>query len=567
MLTGWAIVKSATAIDSSTERNFCEGGMSGLSMTTRLLDVLHPEPFVRADAIFLRETVAFAFATGDVDDVLERVVDESPLAPSEFDDGKFGRDVFLDELVSRCMPVIAEGKVLPVRGRLLRRVIGRPPRDPAVAAFRQEILRELVARPELRLALERFYVRLRHLRELLTRMGGGVRVAAHRRRLDVLRTIVEVVRAGCPFARATSGLRRIGEWATGLHRSPSIARIVQLLAYEDGAAEVDLRVRLGYDGRIRELAVTGRREPIENPFHRSAARRFMDKLELLVRGYRFGEDEILARLVDEVFAGVEEELPPLFLLLGDLEVYLASLAFRDGAMRSGLAVCLPELRDGGPRELDGLFNPLLLAEGSTVIPCSVHTSQEGALVVVTGPNSGGKTRLLQAVALSQLLGQAGLFAPVRAASLPRARGLFVSLIEEARADQREGRLGTELMRIRRLFEELEPGALVILDELCAGTNPSEGEEIFRLVVKLLGELGPSAFITTHFLSFAGRLAREGTSLEFLQVELDADERPTYQFVPGVASTSLAHRTAARLGVTEESLRRVLRVRHDAAAPN
>src|SRR6202034_140057 len=168
--------------------------------------------------------------------------------------------------------------------------------------------------------------------------------------------------------------------------------------------------------------------------------------------------------------------------------------------------------------------------------------------LVTGPNSGGKTRLLQAIGLAQLLAQSGLFVPARAASLSLAPGLVVSLIEEARADQAEGRLGTELVRIRSLFERLPPGAMVILDELCSGTNPSEGEEIFELVVRMLSRLTPQALITTHFLAFAARLEREQTigGLRFLQVELGEDQRPTYQFTPGVARTSLAGQAAVRL---------------------
>ena len=69
---------------------------------------------------------------------------------------------------------------------------------------------------------------------------------------------------------------------------------------------------------------------------------------------------------------------------------------------------------------------------------------------------------------------------VTAARLSLAPGLVVSLLQETHADQSEGRLGMELMRIRALFETLPPGAMVILDELCSGTNPSEGEEIFGL---------------------------------------------------------------------------------------
>jgi DNA mismatch repair protein MutS2 len=131
----------------------------------------------------------------------------------------------------------------------------------------------------------------------------------------------------------------------------------------------------------------------------------------------------------------------------------------------------------------------------------------------------------------------------------------VSLIQETRADQSEGRLGVELVRIRALFERLPKGAMVILDELCSGTNPSEGEEIFELVVRMLTMLTPQVFITTHFLAFAGRLEQERRirELRFLQVELGENHEPTYQFVPGVAKTSLAGHAAARLGVTAEQL--------------
>src|SRR5262249_26351376 len=152
-----------------------------------------------------------------------------------------------------------------------------------------------------------------------------------------------------------------------------------------------------------------------------------------------------------------------------------------------------------------LFNPLLLAQGVKVVPCDIVIDRFDATLIVTGPNSGGKTRLLQSLALAQMLGQCGFFVPAREAKLAVAPGLFVSLIEEATADQSEGRLGMELIRIRSLFEKLRVGSMVVLDELCSGTNPSEGEEIFELVVTLLAELRPQAFITTHFLQMAARM--------------------------------------------------------------
>jgi DNA mismatch repair protein MutS2 len=189
------------------------------------------------------------------------------------------------------------------------------------------------------------------------------------------------------------------------------------------------------------------------------------------------------------------------------------------------------------------------------VPCDLVVDRLDATVLITGPNSGGKTRLLQAVALSQLLAQGGLFVPARSARLLPVPGLVVSLLQETRPDQSEGRLGMELMRIRELFEKLPPGAMVVLDELCSGTNPSEGEEIFELVIRVLAELRPQAFVTTHFLTFAARLdaERKIESLRFVQVELDGEQHATYQFVRGVAQTSLAGRAASRLGVTHDQL--------------
>ena len=102
--------------------------------------------------------------------------------------------------------------------------------------------------------------------------------------------------------------------------------------------------------------------------------------------------------------------------------------------------------------------------------------------------------------------------------------------------------------------------MIIIDELCSGTNPSEGEEIFLLVISLLAELGPETFVTTHFLDFATGLELKTSALElfFLQVELDGAQHPTFAFVSGVAKTSLATQAASRLGVTRDELLSLVR---------
>jgi DNA mismatch repair protein MutS2 len=334
-------------------------------------------------------------------------------------------------------------------------------------------------------------------------------------------------------------------------------------------------VRVAADGGLRTFQIVSVRENAQNPFHASPIVRWLSKLRLLWLGYRVTAGEVADRLLDDVFGGLERPVALLFQLLGDMEFYLAGLGLRDLALGRGLPVCLPELvapdpgaeADGPGLEIKKLYNPLLLAGKTPPVPCDLRTAHGDSVVIVTGPNSGGKTRLLQSVALAQLLGQSGMFIPAERARLRLSGSLFVSLIEDARSDQPEGQLGMELLRIRRLFEELGFGSLVLLDELCSGTNPSEGEEIARLVISLLPELRSQVLVTTHLLTLAARLAEEPPvpHLEFLQVELDEQERPTYRFAPGVARTSLAHRTAARLGVTRDELLALIAAKRRAAA--
>ena len=147
-----------------------------------------------------------------------------------------------------------------------------------------------------------------------------------------------------------------------------------------------------------------------------------------------------------------------------------------------------------------------------------------------------------------------------------AAGLFASIIELDRADQAEGRLGTEMMRLRTLFETVPAGSLVLLDELCSGTNPSEAIEIVDVVLRLLRQIEPTAFVTTHFLDYADRLQHEPTvaGLGFLQAEVDGDRGATFRFIPGVATTSLAVGTARRLGVTLNELERDVEKRNSSA---
>jgi len=509
---------------------------------------------MRIDLAELRQTLVFAFATDGSVESFDRAVATASLPDSDWDSASFQRDLFLEELIEGVLCVRIGGRVQAPCAPYLLRVIASPPKDRSVLDFRRAILAELAASKDMRRDFERVYAAIVRIRSLLC---AGRLASDTLRRLEILRAVHEAFAtlAGA-FAEADSGLSRLRSFGQGIVEGEAYRRLDALLDHDQHLGTVDVRVRVGSDGELRTFQIVSVRENSDNPFYKSPIGRWINKFRLFLRGYRMNGGEVTERILDDVFGGLEEPIALLFQLLGDMEFYLAGLGLRDLAQTKGLSVCLPDFGEPGEGvEIARLFNPLLLTGKSTPIPCDLAIDHDDAVVVVTGPNSGGKTRLLQAIALTQLLGQSGLFVPAKEARIPRYSGLFVSLIEEARADQPEGQLGMELMRIRRMFENIEVGSLVLLDELCSGTNPSEGEEIARLVISLLPELSAQVFITTHLLQFAGRLADERPieRLEFLQVELDERERPTYGFVPGVAKSSLAHKTAARLGVTRDEL--------------
>ncbi len=534
------------------------------SMTPRpsqQIDLLFEEPENRIALATAFESLSFAFASGDTDNLFERVLDSAQTAHGTFEAESFAHDLFLHSFIERCLRVSIGRESYKISTAYVHTILSSPPELYATTQFRQRITEELQDPPTLE-QFEVCYLAMRRVRDLLSAGGVQPRYERTQRRFDILTAIRDLFRCleRC-FETAASGLAQLREYGRQVCSSNAFARLEQLLEYEERLATLDIRVQVGRDGQIRSFVLRQVNENVGNIYYQGAWARLTTRLQLLFRGFRLGREELLVRLTDHIFDSLRSHLVSVFQLIGDMEFYLAGVGLAKLARQQGLAVCLPEF--GRPTvpgsHYKALFNPFLVAAGNVVTCADISSSAERPLVVVTGPNSGGKTRLMQALGLSQLLGQGGLWVPAQEAHLPWCSGMFVSLLSEHSAEQAEGRLGMELLRIRKLFERIATGDLVIVDELCSGTNPSEGEEIFCLVVELLAKLQPNLWLTTHFLALAGRLQTSASpaELDFLQVELDPQGQPTYRFVAGVAKTSLASHTAQRLGVTATELNRLV----------
>jgi DNA mismatch repair protein MutS2 len=526
-----------------------------------LPDILHPRPATDNDSEQLGTLIDLAFLGKESASQLDQALDAAGIEPSRWQAEHFAEDLFLKELISSCFKIERDGKSFPIHQRYIYRVLTNPPCELDTVLFRQAILRELESDAELRRQTEALHDSLTYLLTLFKAARSDARLNFISFRLDILRQARQVIdQMVASFASAGSGLRRLHEVGREIQESEDYRLLAALIEHEGSMATINLEVKVGADGSLRDLNIKKLTETTGNRFYRNPLQRWYDLLRMLWRRYSFDPRQVIDRLVFAVFVHISPAIKSLLLVLGQLEVYLASLTFAAGVRRRGLAMSLPEIAEHQPLHLEQLFNPLLLRKQAHPVPATVATAGMDSVTILTGPNSGGKTRLLQALGIAQVLGQCGLHVPCARAQMPLYQNLFVSLVERGGVDQPEGRLGSELIRIRTLFQTAPRRSLILLDELCSGTNPSEAIEIVSMVLRLLKVLAPNAFITTHFLDFANRLRQQPPiqGLGFLQVEIDEDQRSSFQFVPGVAQTSLAAGTARRLGITFEELSELIR---------
>jgi DNA mismatch repair protein MutS2 len=521
-----------------------------------LPDLLYARLHAAVDDHFLLELLEMAFLGSNESRGIDQGLGRIPLPEATWNPDFFVRDLFVEDFLGHLSNLVIDGKDYPLHVAFVLRVMSRPPLDVETIRFRQEILEELEADEEMLGRLTTLYVELVTLLDQLKSTHTQTLLDKTTLRLDTVRQLHQVVDfMVTEFVGATSGLRRLHEVGLEIKGSHEHETLSALLDYEDNHTRLDLRIRVGADGRIRNLEIAKLEDNTDNRFYLPPWRRWTEMLRLRWRGSAFTQRALVNRVILDVYRRIAPTFSTLVQLIGHIEVYLMTREFAARARRGGLAVCLADVRPGAAMTLRGLFNPLLLQTQGPPVSCDLAPHSNEAVTVVTGPNSGGKTRLLQALGLVQLLGQSGLYVPAKEAHLPLASSMFASLVHQDGADLTEGRFGTELLRIRTLFRGVMPGAVVFIDELCSGTNPSEAAEIISMVLRLLRKLSPHAFITTHFLDLAKNLEDDPPigDLEFLQVEIDERQASTYQFVPGVATTSLAVGTAQRLGVDFERL--------------
>ncbi len=205
-------------------------------------------------------------------------------------------------------------------------------------------------------------------------------------------------------------------------------------------------------------------------------------------------------------------------------------------------------------------HPLLSGE---VVPISLALTPDARCVLITGPNTGGKTVALKTVGLLCLMAQAGLPVPAeRGTQLPIFADIFADIGDEQSIEQSLSTFSAHMTNIIRILREASPHTLVLLDELGAGTDPAEGSALARALLEQLLEQDAAVVATTHH----GELkifAHSTPGIVNASAEFDSESlQPTYRLLMGMPGRSNALAIAERLGMPPEVLSRA---RTDASA--
>jgi DNA mismatch repair protein MutS2 len=348
--------------------------------------------------------------------------------------------------------------------------------------------------------------------------------------------------------------RRLRNRMNQFIKKQDVAKFLQesIITQRNGRYVVPLKAeaRTQVPGIVHDQSASGATIYIE-PQGMVEANNHFRKLEL-------DERDELRRILAELTAKVAEHGKALLEMIETLtRLDLAFARGRYAALINGMKPIihpfpkkLPKGHPGVVLRIFGARHPLL--DPGEVVPIDIALDEKTYALIITGPNTGGKTVTLKTVGLLVLMAQTGLHIPASGGSeLSLFSKVFADIGDEQSIEQSLSTFSGHITNIIHILEEVDRKSLVILDELGAGTDPEEGAALARSLMSTLLERGITTLVTTHHPDLKA-YAHTTPGVINASVEFDLESlRPTYHLVVGLPGRSNALAIASRLGLPEE----------------
>ncbi len=288
---------------------------------------------------------------------------------------------------------------------------------------------------------------------------------------------------------------------------------------------------------------------LEHDRSSSGATVFIEPLAVLqannaLREYQAAERNEIQRILQMLGQLLEDQCESISYsieTMGELDLLFAKVAWG----RSQKALC-PVMHTSGELSLKGARHPLIAREA--VVPIDIICGGETKALIITGPNTGGKTVTLKTVGLFILLAQSGVFLPCIKAELPCYDALFADIGDEQSIEQSLSTFSSHMVNLVDILQKAREKTMVLVDELGVGTDPVEGAALAIALLQALTKKGADVIATTHYSELKSFAMSEpgyvNAGMEFDLTTL----RPTFKLLTCFAGSSNAFEISRRLGL-------------------
>ena len=267
---------------------------------------------------------------------------------------------------------------------------------------------------------------------------------------------------------------------------------------------------------------------------------FQSEVEMLV----LAEEHEVERILYELTEKLLEHEQAINIAIETMHHY--DVLFAKAKFSKSMDATIPEITEDFTMELIDARHPAL---GEKAVPLSIEFGKEHKALVITGPNTGGKTVTLKTIGLLTMLAQSGLPIPAKEGSkIAIFQHVFVDIGDGQSIEQNLSTFSSRLVNIIDILRKTNDSSLVLLDELGSGTDPGEGMALAIVILEQLYHKGATLFATTHY-SEMKKFADETEGFLNGTMEFDMETlRPTYKLLLGSSGSSQAFEIASKLGL-------------------